>query len=226
MSQPAPHPELMRSLGRLVRGLSALFWGLPLTLLVSVKTGASDWLRPMGMLPPLISMAILFYGLTQLSSFQKQERVWIRAIDRAKLLSVVNMGLAPFIFWSNKLPFIPFFTATIGILILSGILFLFDLNQVLQRLAAMLPDETLRLETKWFTTVNLGILIFLVSAVAVYEALSQISHLPGPLVKAMLAIETVRPILILLILLPLALTMTLIWKIKEVILRSVFSAPT
>ena len=27
-----PNPDLMRSLGRLVRGLSALFWGLPLAL--------------------------------------------------------------------------------------------------------------------------------------------------------------------------------------------------
>ncbi len=223
MSETAPHAELMRSLGRLVRGLSALFWGLPLTLLVSVKTGVNEWLKPMGVLPPLIAMGILVYGLTQLSSFQKQERVWIRALDRATLLAVINMGLSPFIFWWNKLPTVPFYTATIGILILSGILFLFDLNQVLQRLAAMLPDETLRLETKWFTSVNLGTLIFLVSVAAVFVTLDQIDRLPEVLIQILQNIDPMR-VLMLLVLLPLALTMTLIWKIKEVILRSVFNA--
>ena len=34
MPEAPPNPELMRSLGQLVRGLSALFWGLPLTLVV------------------------------------------------------------------------------------------------------------------------------------------------------------------------------------------------
>ena len=34
MPDPAPNVELLRSLGRLVRGLSALFWGLPLALIV------------------------------------------------------------------------------------------------------------------------------------------------------------------------------------------------
>ena len=41
MSDPiVPNAELLNSLGRLVRGLSALFWGLPLTLVVSVQTAA------------------------------------------------------------------------------------------------------------------------------------------------------------------------------------------
>ena len=107
---------------------------------------------------------------------------------------------------------------------LSALLFLFDLNQVLQRLAAMLPDETLRLETKWFTSVNLGLLIFIVAAVATYLALEQINYLPQVIVRALRLIEPLRSLLVMfLVLLPLALTMTLIWKIKEVILRSVSS---
>ena len=33
-----PNPQLLRSLGKLARGLSALFWGLPATLLISAET--------------------------------------------------------------------------------------------------------------------------------------------------------------------------------------------
>lgn len=224
MSELAPQAELLRSLGQLVRGLSALFWGLPIALLVGVKTALTDWLRPLGILPPMLALGLLCYGLWQLGHFQKQERIWTRALDRAKLLGFINLGLSPFLYWWNKLPFIPFYAMTIAILMLSGVLFLFDLNRVLQRLAAMLPDETLRLETKWFTSMNLGLLIFIVVAVAIYITLEQINHLPRLITAVLQIIEPVRSLLVVfLVLLPLVLTMTLIWKIKEVILRSVFS---
>jgi hypothetical protein len=224
MSELAPQAELLRSLGQLVRGLSALFWGLPLALLVSVKTALSDWLRPLGIVPPILALGLICYGLWQLGHFQKQERIWTRALDRAKLLGFINLGLSPFLYWWNKLPSIPFYAMTIALLMLSGLLFLFDLNQVLQRLGAMLPDETLRLETKWFTSMNLGLLIFIVVAVAIYAALEQVNHLPRLVLTALQTIEPVRSLLVvLLVLLPLALTMTLIWKIKEVVLHSVFS---
>jgi hypothetical protein len=197
---------------------------LPLALLISVKTALSEWLRPLGIVPPMLALGLLLYGLWQLGHFQKQERIWTRAVDRAKLLGFINLGLSPFLYWWNKLPFIPFYAMTIAVLMLSGLLFLFDLNQVLQRLAAMLPDETLRLETKWFTSMNHGLLIFIVVVVAVYFVLEQFHHLPRFILTALQVIEPVRSVLVvMLVLLPLALTMTLIWKIKEVILQSVFS---
>ncbi len=224
MLEPAPKAELLRSLGRLVRGLSALFWGLPLTLLVCVKTAVSEWLKPFDMLPPILTTGLLLYGLWQLGCFQKQERVWRQALDRAKLLGLVNIGLSPFIFWWNKLPHIAFYSLAIGVLLLSGLLFLFNLNHVLQRLAAMLPDETLRVETKLFTTLNLYLLCAILGLVSLYFILQQIRGLPGVVVQLLQALELGRPwLLIFLVLLPVAMTMTLIWKTKEVILASVFS---
>jgi hypothetical protein len=223
MSEPAPKAELMRSLGRLVRGLSSLFWGLPLTLLVCAKTATSEWLRPLGILPPLVTTSLLCFGLWQLGYFQKQERLWHHALDRAKLLSFVNLGLSPFVFWWNQIPFNSFYSLAVGILMLSGLLFLFNLNQVLQRLTAMLPDETLRLETNFFTTLNLYLLFALVLIVTLYLAIQQIDSLPFVVTETLQAIESVRQwLLIFLVLLPLAMTMTLIWKIKEAILTSVF----
>src|SRR5262249_16846409 len=154
-----PKAELMRSLRRLVRGLSILFWGLPLTLLVCVRTTVSEWLRPLGILPPILTTALLLYSLFQLGHFQKHERVWVHALDRAKLLAIVTLGLSPFVFWWNQLPQVPFYFLGVGVLMLSGLLFLFNLNFVLQRLAAMLPDETLRIETRFFTSFNLYLLV-------------------------------------------------------------------
>ena len=225
MLEPALKAEIMRSLGRLVKGLSALFWGLPLTLFICVKTATSDWLKPLGIAPPLIVNGLLFYGLWQISHFQKQERVWHHALDRAKLLGIVNIGLSPFVFWWNQVPQIPLFSLALGLLMLSGLLFLFNLNQVLQRLTAMLPDETLRHDTSFFTSVNLYLLLGLVLLMTLYVAVQEISALPAVFIDLLMAFELVRQwIFVFLLLLPLAMTMTLIWKIKEAILTSVFEA--
>jgi hypothetical protein len=223
LSDAAAKTELMRSLRRLVRGLSALFWGLPLTLIVCVRTSISEWLRPLGVFPPVMANVLLLYGLYQLGYFQRQERVWTHALDRARVLGIVNVGLSPFVFWWGQLPQVPFYSLAVGLLMLSGVLFLFNLNFVLQRLAAMLPDETLRLETKFFTSFNLYLLFTVVALVAVYFALAQASTLPLFLLNAVRAVEDSRKwLLVFLILLPLAMTMTLLWKIKEVVLESVF----
>ena len=74
MPDATPNPELLRSLGRLVRGLSALFWGLPVALIVCVQTAKMDILRLFGVVPPLLVTGWVAYGLWQLGHFQKQER--------------------------------------------------------------------------------------------------------------------------------------------------------
>src|SRR5262245_41651671 len=96
-SMIAPAPQLLSALGRLVRGLSVLFWGLPIALVVGVQTARGDWFRPLGVFPPLIATGVLFYGLSLLGHFQKQERPWTSALERARFFGVVNVGLAPFL---------------------------------------------------------------------------------------------------------------------------------
>ena len=229
VSAPAANAALMRSLGRLVRGLSALFWGLPAALVVCFHAVKSDGFKSFGAIPPLACTGLLAYGLWQLGAFQKQERVWRRALDRATLLALINFGLSPFLYWSSRVPDNPFFSAMVLLMVGSSLLFLASLNLVLQRLGAMLPDEALRQETRQFTWLNLALLLatFLVSGV--YLVVRQLPHLP-------LYVETVIRALsdrgnfwffvmmIPLVLLPLAMTMALLWKTKEVILENVFES--
>ena len=231
----APTPELLRSLARLLRGLSALFWGLPLMLVVFVQTARTDWLEPdsvsadfikwAAMLPSLLVTGFVFYGLGQMHHFQKQERVWIRSLDRAQLLVFITFGLAPFLYWWHKRPGNPFYGAAVTVLTYAAILFLFNLNHVLQRLVAMLPDETLRVETKLFTTLNQTLLASVLVLITLYLILPRMKMLPTPVIALLGAIEPFGEWLILfLILMPLAMTMALIWKTKEVIFNSVFEA--
>ena len=225
MPDPAPNPELLKSLGRLVRGLSALFWGLPIALIVCVQTAKSDWIRPLWYFPPVLTTGLLFYGLSQLGHFQKQERVWRIALDRALIFSLINVGLSPFLVWWNKMPSQPFYSVMVDLLCISGLLFLFALNPVLWRLAAMLPDETLRTETKAFTAFNRYLLMATFMFLILYFVLARIPHLPRAIVTVFIFIDGGGWLIVFFLgLLPVAMTMALIWKTKEVILSSVFGA--
>jgi hypothetical protein len=231
MSDPAPNAELLQSLGRLARGLSALFWGLPLALFLCVQTAKTDWLRDLNVFPPLAATGLVLYGLWQLGHFQKQERPWRSALDRAKLLALINFGLSPFLYWWNHIPTNPFYCAAVSGLALSSLLFLLSLNSVLLRLGQILPDETLRLETRQFSAFN-RVLLSAASTCAIIFFVARRFSLPLPglenyltlLEKAnlWLGIFLILLPLAVFVLLPLAMTLALIWKIKEVILDSVF----
>jgi len=225
MPDTPPNPELLRALGRLVRGLSALFWGLPAALIVCVGTATAGWFKAFSVVPGLAATGLLLFGLWQLGAFQRQERTWRAALDRARLIGLVNFFLCPFLYWWNKMPEQPFFTLVVVLLALSGLLFLFNLNLVLARLGDMLPDETLRQETRQFTAINRGLLVALLLLAGAYVFLLQMPNLPVSLIIVIVRLERMSHwSLLMLTLLPLSLTMALIWKTKEVILESVFGA--
>jgi hypothetical protein len=214
---------LLPSLGRLVRGLSALFWGLPVALIICLQALKTDSLRPFGVLPPVIVTGWLVYALWELGHFQKQERVWLAALGRAQLLGVINLGLAPFIFFWNRLPGETFYNQMLLLLLVCSLLFLSSVNMVLRRLAAMLPDQMLRTETKHFGTLNRGLLLAALLLALAYLGLRQIPGLPLLVIASLMTVERLSLWLIIgLVLLPLAVTMALIWKIKEVVLGGVF----
>jgi hypothetical protein len=225
MPDPGSHAELLRSLGRLVRGLSALFWGLPITLIVCFYTAKIETLKPLGVGPPLLMIGLLAFGLWQLGDFQKQERVWRAALDRARVLNMVNFFLSPYLYWWHKVPANTFFFVMVIVMAFSALLFLGSLNLVLRRLGAMLPDEALRLETKQFTALNINLLFATFLVALIYLGVAQVHALPRWLgVVVGLLDRGSLWFLILLVLLPLAMTMALLWKTKEVILDNVFGA--
>ena len=221
--------ELLRALGRLVRGLSTLFWGLALTGLVGLQmvyleTAQAVWretFSPPAFLPAFLLSPLLWHGLNQLRAFQPQERIWQRALSRAEIFTVLDAGLAPFLYWWHKFPSVPLYSACVGLLFLSSLFLLVQINCVLQRLCAMLPDETLRAETRLFTGFNISLLLAFLAGLSIYFLLTRLPVLPVWLGLWMEAAAAVGIWLALfLILMPLAMTMALLWKIKEVIFSS------
>jgi hypothetical protein len=224
MAESTPNAELLRSLGRLVRGLSAVFWGLPAALVICFHTAKAEGLRTFGVAPPLAATGLLVYGLWQMGAFQKQERIWRNALDVARVLALLNFGLSPFLYWWNRMPANWFFMVMAMAMLVSSVLFLGSLNFVLRRLGAMLPDETLRLEIKQFTALNLNLLGATMILGVTYALLLQLHTLPLYFQAVLMVLDRGGLwLLVVLVLLPLAMTMALIWKTKEVILESVFA---
>jgi hypothetical protein len=226
---PAPNAALLASLGKVVRGLSALFWGLPAALVMSVQTVKGEWFKVAGMIPVTIAMGLMLYGTQLLFAFQPQERVWRHALERARLLAIVNVGLSPFLFFWSKISGSPFFTIIVQVLVVSSLMFLFLLNSVIVRLAAMLPDETLRSEARLFTRLNQLILMAIIIVLPIYFTLRAFSKLPRLLGEPLAYFDRLGQLfqfggILVFVLLPVAMTMALLWKTKEVILHGVFTS--
>lgn len=227
MSDSASNPQLLPSLGRLIRGLSILFWGVPVALLVSVQTVKGDAFRTLGMLPAVAVNAWLLYGVWQLGYFQRQERIWQRVLDRTMLLGWMNLGLAPFLYWQSHLPDETFFNQMLLLQLICGALFLCSLNVVLPRLTAMLPDQTLRAESASFSLLNRALLLAGLAIALGYLGLRQVPGLPINVLIGLMTVERLGLWLLLcFLLLPLAITMALLWKVKELLLDAVFGNDT
>lgn len=226
MPDRTTNAQVLRSLRELARGLTVLFWGLPTALVVCVWTAQTQRFRPFGFVPAVVSLGLLLYGVLLLGRFQPQERVWRRALDQALLLAMINLGLSPFLYWWSRMPAQPFFTGIVQLLALTGLVFLIHLNQVLLRLSTMLPDETLRAEARQFTPINRVLLGASTLLTVAYILLAKTGVAPSVYVQSILLTieDKILWLLVPFLLLPLAMTMALIWKTKETILESVFSS--
>jgi hypothetical protein len=224
----APGVQLLRAIGGLVRGLSILFWSLPLTFMVYLGTASLEWFRGLGswaFAPAVVLSLTIFYALRQLRHFQRQERVWQYALDAAELTAVINAGLSPFLCWWHRFPAVPLYGICVCLLLISSFLLLIQINHVLNRLSAMLPDEMLRAESKLFTACNVAMLGAGLALWGFHFALRQ-WRFAAAVAEPFGGLDSpaARWLMLFLALVPLAMTLSLTWKIKEVLFASLFNA--
>ena len=227
MDETDAQPDLLPTLARVVRGTSMLFWGLPVAMVVSIMSTLSNWTDaawPMGMLMPPVAFGVLWVGLWLLGAFQPQERVWQAALGQAKLLGLFNLGLSPFLHWHHRAPDELYFANAVWLLALVFVFYLMALNKTLARLAAMLPDETLRVESQLFSRMNRVLLTITSISIGVMYLVTRIDEPPELLFRLVAIAAQFRPWLFMaFVLIPVSMTMSLLWKTKESILASVFA---
>lgn len=216
-------PTLFPSLGRLIRGLSAVFWGLPLVLVTAVQSAKAEPARGVHLWTSVAGFALVLYGIQQIGSFHPRERIWQWAVDRARIAALIDLGLSPFVYWWSRHPSEVTFQVGIDLLVISFLIFLIELSPLLDRLVAMLPDEALRQETRFFTRVSRFLLSPVLAITLFYFTLLRVEP-SFPFITPWLSFmaESGFWLVLFLVLVPIATLMALIWKIKELIFHSVF----
>lgn len=210
----------------LVRGLSALFWGLPLALLVCMQGLVTDWLRPLGIYPPVFASALLLYGTVLIVRSANLAGMAGRGIRHVALLNaMINLSLSPFLYWWTRLPAVTHFYWSVMMFTLTSFTFLYLLNKLLFLLAEELPDEVLRADVQFFSRFNSMLIfsvLFLVVLYCIAAELAQVLVPPNPFLGIVQSIYGFRRELVLaLVLLPVATTMSMLWKMKGSILRQI-----
>jgi hypothetical protein len=218
--------DFTRSLSRLIRGLSMLFWGLPITLIISIKTAVKDRfeLQPLDFFTPIISSAILLIAIFFIGNFKKSEKKWGVLIDRAKFFGIINLSLSPFIYWRLKVPEITAFSVAVWLFFVSNVFFLLILNRIIQQLTMMLPDKTLRLDAKNYGDLNQYMFLLLLIILFLAYLDNFFKDLPGTVSEFLITVSRFHQwIITVVIVIPLAMTMALLWKTRETILTNIFN---
>ncbi|MGB9602196.1 MAG: hypothetical protein ACP5MG_06505 [Verrucomicrobiia bacterium] len=218
--------DFTRSLSRLIRGLSMLFWGLPITLIISIKTAVKDRfeLQPLDFFTPIISSAILLIAIFFIGNFKKSEKKWGVLIDRAKFFGIINLSLSPFIYWRLKVPEITAFSVAVWLFFVSNVFFLLILNRIIQQLTMMLPDKTLRLDAKNYGDLNQYMFLLLLIILFLAYLDNFFKDLPDTVSEFLITVSRFHQwIITVVIVIPLAMTMALLWKTRETILTNIFN---
>ncbi len=240
MAAPPLHPDLMPSLRQLVRGLEILVWALPFSLLVCMQEIMGPEWESWGALPLLLSMALLWYGISRMKCFQPQEGVWQGAVQMTEVLTIIMVGLVPFLHWQQAIPdqaaasYSPAQKHVIYSLIIfcaASVMFLLNLNHLLNRLVAMLPDSILRADIRFFVIVNFVLFLPLMLSMCLsqlslplYNWFAQNHPQLAQRTGSVLGLENFLHLVTLWIAtLIVATSMAMLWKTKEAVLNSVFS---
>lgn len=210
----------------MARGLSAIFWGLPLALLICVRASAANWLKTPDAIHPVAALGLVCFGVWQLQSpggAEGSRQSWSLELSRG--LALVMVGLSPFIFFWNRQPEQPFFGHCLMALAVSGLLFLLGFNQVIHRFEGLFADGLARAEIRLFSRMNgISILVLLTGTVffLLVRELSATHAWMAYVGGRLLPVGFFT--LLVFALLPITMTMTMTWKIKEEFLHQALKA--
>ncbi len=204
------------ALGPLIQALSLLVWAVPVAVVLCVQMARTDWLHPLGPWPGVLSSGLLWAAAHRLAAVDPDYR-WLQAVDRLRLLALLNWGLSPFVYWHGRLPQQPWFEAMALAAAVGGLLFLMQLNRMLCLITDRLPAEGLRREVKVLAPWNRAWLMAGLGLLLVAEGLSRYSMAPVGVLRLLAALDRHSFMLwVTFLLAPLAMTMTLLWKTKNV----------
>lgn len=222
MASPLAAVAGRAELAAVMRGLSAIFWGLPLALLAFARHFLTLWPNGYDLVWPSAGALVVLFGIGRMHRLHPQERVWQRAVLQAEVVALMVAGLAPFLFFWGRLPGEAFFARGVLLVVALSLAFLVSLTRMLARLAAMLPDETTAADARLFQ----GLALYVVTLLAGIGVAIAVRLWPVSLTEVLSLPRQPfsfgrQALLLLLTLVPVAMAMAVTWKLKEIVMALV-----
>lgn len=208
------------------RGLTILFWALPLVLVIAVLTSHTDTLVQAGFVPALLATGSLVVALQEMRRCQPRDPLWRKASERGRFLALTMTGLTPFLHWWQLAPRQTHYEICTLLFFLDGLLFLLNLALLLRRAAALLRQPALEDEARLFLGVNLPLLGAVLAMAVGWVLLIQSPLGPRVVASMSLVLARIGFVGLLMLLITVALNMILTWKLKQSIFDLAFQSPT
>lgn len=192
------------------RGFSCIFWGIPLSLLLF--SGALDirifsFIR---MPAYVLGIFVVYIGTVFLQRAGALSDTWNRRVRQLLFLLLIEVYLAPFVYWWRQMPQVLYFAANMAGLVICTTWVLFVANRLAGEVCRILRDNTFLIETQVSGWIAVGFMLTPL-AYALYTAIRVIFRPAG---EVFFVLD--MPLWIYaLALLPFTFTMAVSWKMKE-----------
>lgn len=215
MTSGSSPPLPPAALGSLIQGLSLLCWALPLAVVICVQTARTDWLRPWGLWPVVLTTGLVWGAVHRLAQIESAH-AGLPTLEKIRLLALIAWGSSPFLYWHGRIPHHPWFETMVLVAAVAGLLLLLQFNRWLRDLAPFLTDAGLQREMAVLVPWNRAWLRAGLALLLLAEVLSRFgfSH-PVALRISVLLDRHSFLFWVVFLLAPLAMTLALLWKTKD-----------
>ena len=195
---------------RVARGFSCIFWGIPLSLLLFSGTLDIRLFSFVRMPAYVLGIFLAYLGAVSLQRAGPLSDTWARRVRQALFLLLVEVYLAPFVYWWRQMPQIPYFAVNMTGFILCTTWGLFVVNRLAGEVCNLLYDRTLFIEAQVAGWLTAGFMIIPFAYAVCYSVWTVLRPDDDFFFNLDLPLW-----IYVLVLLPFTITMAVSWKIKE-----------
>ena len=215
-----------RDLVHLVQGLYFVFWGVLVSVVVATNILVSIWQRSFSEMFLAAGLVSILIGSVRLSQVSLEGlrppllgRLWKQ---RTRLILRLAMLLAYFgvlfFMWRGEVGNL-YLQVNALACVAVGIVYLIMLSRAVGALAAVLGSNELATESRLFSMSNIGLLLLPFLLALIYLGFMTIQHRSSLLVEFSLLLSRVSLLVAMIFMLPLSLTLSVVWAAKDIALR-------
>ncbi|NQU11238.1 hypothetical protein HQ590_10635 [bacterium] len=225
---PAPRSTAasVADLVHLTQGFYFIFWGLLVTVLISAQIVVSLWLRTFAEVFLLGAVLAMVVGVARLRRVRLDggtsgppAQCWQRQVRRLWWVTLLLAYFSLVFYLWRRLPGHPYLQLNALGFVACGLLLLILLNLVIAALAQTLGRANLALESRWFAAVNVVLLVLPLVATAAYVMAMAARRQTNVLLEFQALLGRLNVFVLVALLLPLSLTLSLVWAAKDLALR-------